>query len=133
MERKDVQGLDETQPQEMDQEQAGADDQIGQRAQMLMDQAQEIAEMGGPNMLEVFQKDPVIREKIGRGEWDFMIAYGYLLGQESVRGQARRAVPQAVRTPNSANIRRGVASMSDKEFDALNDRLNRGEVVDPGK
>ncbi len=104
------------------------------RAQLLSEQAQAILEMGGPNMLEAFRADPVIREKVLRGEWDFMIAYGYLLGRESARGgQARRGVPQAVRTPNNANTRRSIASMSAKEFDELDQMLAKGGSFELGR
>lgn len=113
----------------------GAEGAVEERAALLMEQAEAISAAGGPDMLEVFREDPTIREKVATGEWDFQVAYGYLLGRESAGGNARgrRGVPPAVRTPNNANTRRSVAGMSDQEFEALNERLSRGEVVDPGR
>ena len=118
-------------------ENAGASEQgqggVDQRAALLLQQAEAIAQAGGPNMIEMFQEDEVIHENVSSGAWDFSIAYGYLLGRESVKKNARKPVPAVVRTPNHANTRKSVASMSDREFDELDERLSRGEVFDPGR
>ena len=121
-----------------DREQAAGAEQepdaaVQQRALALMDQAQAILDAKGPDMLEAFREDPTIHRKVASGEWDFQVAYGYLLGRESAAGEMRRSVPQAVRNPNSFSTRKSIAGMSEREFDALNDRLSRGEVIDPGR
>ncbi|MDR0929784.1 MAG: hypothetical protein LBM74_08785 [Oscillospiraceae bacterium] len=114
---------------QMPQQQPAPDDGMQARAALLTEQAQKIAQEGGPDMLAAFRSDPVIHEKVLKGEWDFYVAYGYLLGRESLK--ERRGVPSAVRTPNSTSTRKGIAGMSEKEFANLDERLARGEVVDP--
>jgi hypothetical protein len=84
-------------------------------------------------MIEMFHEDEVIHENVLSGAWDFSIAYGYLLGRESVKKNARKPVPAVVKTPNHTNTRKSVASMSDREFEELNDRLSQGEVFDPSR
>lgn len=108
-------------------------DEIDQRAALLMQQAEAIMEAGGPDMLEVFRQDDVIRENVLSGAWDFQVSYGYLLGRESTQRSNRRTVPTAVRSPNHASTKKGIASMSDKEFNELDERLARGEIIDPGR
>ena len=121
----------EMEAEQMETENEGMPNEMDDRAAMLLEQAEIIMESGGPNMLEVFQSDAVIHEKVVSGEWDFMIAYGFVLGREGVRRKTRGAVPAPVRNPNHANTRKSIASMSEKEFDELDERLARGEVVDP--
>ena len=137
MEREDVRKLNEGTVEEGGMEegeaQSEADAVIEERAGMLMAQARTIVEAGGPDMLEVFRQDPVIREKVLSGEWDFQVGYGFMLGKESAGKNGRRSVPSVVRSPNNASTRKSVAGMSDKEFDALDERLSRGEVVDPSR
>lgn len=108
-------------------------DEIDQRAALLMQQAEAIAEAGGPDMLEVFRQDDVIRENVLSGAWDFQVAYGYLLGRDSMQKGNRRMVPAAVRSSNHASTKKGIASMSDREFNELDERLARGEIIDPGR
>ena len=81
------------------------------RAQALMAQAEDVLSRFGTDMLEAFRRDATVREKVLSGEWDFYIAYGWLLGRESAQ---RRSVPAAVRAPNNANTRQSVAGLSAK-------------------
>ena len=97
------------------------------RAQALMAQAEDVLSRFGTDMLEAFRRDATVREKVLSGEWDFYIAYGWLLGRESAQ---RRSVPAAVRAPNNANTRQSVAGLSEREMEALDERLARGEVID---
>ncbi|GHU83280.1 hypothetical protein FACS1894196_2900 [Clostridia bacterium] len=115
------------------QETAAPEESVEARAQLLLQQAEAIAEAGGPDMVEAFREDTTIREKVLGGEWDFQVAYGYLLGIAAAGRQARRSVPSAVRAPNSASTHKSVAAMSERELDELDERLARGEVVDPGR
>jgi hypothetical protein len=128
----------EREPEEMGRDESGGEGVRGQsgvdhRAALLLQQAEAIVQAGGPNMIEMFQEDEVIRENVSSGAWDFSVAYGYLLGRESVKKNGRKFVPSAVRSPNHANTRKSVASMSDREFDELDERLSRGEVFDPSR
>lgn len=133
MERENMRAADEEQLAETSENDARIQGEIDQRAAMLLEQAEAILEAGGPDMVEVFRQDQAVRENVLSGAWDFQVAYGYLLGRESVQRNARRPVPSAVRAPNHANTRKGIASMSDREFNELDERLARGEIIDPGR
>lgn len=99
------------------------------RARELLAQAQAIGEAGGPDMMQAFREDATVREKVLAGDWDFAIAYGYLLGKQ----QARRSVPAAVRAPNNAGTAKRVATLSEAELEALDARIARGETIDPDR
>jgi hypothetical protein len=115
--------------QEQPQQQPAPDDGTQARAALLTKQAQKIAQEGGPDMLAAFRSDPTIQEKVLSGDWDFYVAYGYLLGRESLK--EKRSVPSAVRSPNSTSTRKGIAGMSEQEFAQLDEKLARGEIIDP--
>ncbi|MDR0928362.1 MAG: hypothetical protein LBM74_01450 [Oscillospiraceae bacterium] len=130
MERREEETREVLQPQQpQPQPQPQPDDGSQARTALLVEQAQKIMQDGGPNMMDVFHQDPTIREKVLKGDWDFYVAYGYLLGRESLK--ERRSVPPAMRTPNSTSTRKGIAGMSEQEFAQLDERLARGEVLDP--
>lgn len=79
--------------------------------------------------MALFQEDPDIRQRVLSGEWDFQ---DVALSQLQAQG-GRRHVPAPVRSPNHTETRRSFQTMSDKEFEDFNRRIDAGEVFDARK
>jgi len=84
-----------------------------ERAQTLFEQAKTIEDVTGLNVLEIFQTDADVHQKIVSGQWDFKdVAREY-----GVSAQTRKHVPAPARGTGQNSIeRRSIASMTDEEF-----------------
>lgn len=97
------------------------------RAQLLATQAQKIKERRGLDVMQAFNEDPEIKQKVVSGDWDFYDVAEAL-------SEPRRRVPAPARTPNGA----GTASfsfkdMTDEQWKRFNQRIEGGAVFDVRK
>lgn len=99
------------------------------RAQELISQNEILLKTTGVNALELYQTNSKVAQKVNSGEWDFAdVVKAYM---EETGG---RRVPAPVRSANGANVRaKSIADLSDKEWEALNKKLDMGYVIDPGR
>lgn len=98
------------------------------RAQMLASQAQKIKAKRGVDVMQVFNEDPNIKQKIVSGEWDFYDV------AEQLGNETRRHVPAPVRSPNGANTASfSFSNMTDEQWKRFNQRLEGGAVFDMRK
>lgn len=106
-----------------------AEDPARIRAQELISQNELLFKTTGVNALELYQNNPKVAAKVNSGEWDFSdVVKAYM---EETGG---RRVPAPVRSANGANARaKSIADLSDKEWEALNKKLDMGYVIDPGR
>lgn len=90
------------------------------RAQVLAGQAQRIKGKTGLDVMQIYQTDPDVQQKIVSGEWDFYdVAEQY--------DQPRRRVPVPTRSANSSQITDfSVKNMSDADFAKLDEMLASG-------
>ena len=101
-----------------------------ERAANLMAQAEAFekssrGEVSKSAILEAFEHDEDIREKVASGEWDFTDVGMYLKDKPAQRS------PRAVRSPNGGQIRgSSFATMSDEDFAKFNERVAKGAVFD---
>lgn len=94
--------------------------------EMLFAQAKAIKAAGGPDVLQAYENNPDIKQRILSREWDFAD-----VAQALTQASAGRGMPAPIRSPNvSGATRKSIMDLSDKEFDALNDNLGRGVRVD---
>lgn len=100
------------------------------RAAALMAQAEAFekssrGEIGKEAILEAFENDPDVREKVARGEWDFTDVGMHLMDKPAQRS------PMAVRSPNGGRIRASsFDTMSDEDFAKFSERVANGAVFD---
>lgn len=100
------------------------------RAIELMAQAEAFekssrGEVGKNAILEAFENDADVREKVASGEWDFTDVGMYLRDKPAQRS------PMAVRSPNSGQLNAtNFATMSDSDFKKLSERVAKGAVFD---
>ncbi len=104
-----------------------ADDAVRMRAQALFSQAKAIGELGGVDVLGLYQNDPEIRRRVLSGEWDFMDVFRSAGG----RPTGSRTPPALVRSANGgAGGTPDVRRMSASELRRMNEALMRGETFD---
>lgn len=96
------------------------------RADLLARQAQKIMNAQGVDVMSAFKNDPNIQAKVLSGEWDF-----YDVAQEMTSRAGGRA-PAPVYSPNGMGSPAGlsVASMTDEQFERLNQSLASGRRYD---
>lgn len=97
------------------------------RAQALFSQAKAIRELGGVDVLSLYQNDPAVQRRVLSGEWDFMDVYREAGG----RGAKPQTPPAPVRSANGgASGAPDVRRMSAGELKRMNEALMRGETFD---
>lgn len=98
---------------------------VNDRAQFLFDQAQTIKRATGIDVLELFSSDKEVQRMVSSGEKDFAdIAKEY--GQKP-----QKRTPAPVRSSNDGRIvARSFKDMTDEQFDAMQEKLRQGYVVD---
>lgn len=110
---------------------AGADDAVKARASALMAQAEAFEKIsdgaiGRDAILDAFQNDPEIRERVSSGEWDFAD-----VGKQLMGGQGKSRSPRANRAANNGRISESTfASMGDEDFAKFDERIRLGAVFD---
>lgn len=89
------------------------------RTDMLAQQIAEIRESEDVDMMEVIKNDDAIREKIATGEWDINRAFAHYLSSN------RKKTPSTPRSGAKSAGKIDFTTMSDKEFAAYEERLQR--------
>ena len=92
-----------------------AHNSVEERAQVLYNQANTIKNVTGIDVLEMFNNDQDIHQKVVSGEWDFTdVAKSY-----------KQHVPAPVRSTGQTGIEgRSIANMSDEEFEKFDKLLD---------
>ena len=94
-------------------------------AQTLLDQANTIKRLTGQDMMALYNSDKTIQDRILNREIDF---YGLA---EEMRDGGQKRMPPVVRSSNGQTARhRGIADLTDEQFDELDKRLEQGAVFD---
>lgn len=105
------------------------DAEARERAQELMRQNEVVLKATGVNALELYQQNEKVRQKVNSGEWDFADVAKEYLAQSGVR-----KIPAPIKTPNGVSLRaKSIKELSDEEFAKLNEKLEMGYVIDPGR
>ena len=98
---------------------------VDAKAKSLMDQAQNITRMGGPDVVSIFNSDKEIQRRVASGEIDF-----YDLAREYGNTPRKNTPPVVPRTSSDGGHMRTVSSLTDKQFDELDRNLAGGAVYD---
>lgn len=92
------------------------------RADLLAAQAKRIETTQNLDVIQAFNGDPEVQQKVLSGEWDFYDVADYMR-------QGR--IPAPMRSPNGVSTgSRTIASMTDAQFDQLNQNLAAGKIYD---
>ena len=108
---------------------AEGDAAVKTRAAALMTQAEAFEKMSDgavtrDAILEAFQNDPDIRQRVASGEWDFTD-----VGRSLRDGKSR--APHVARSASNGRINTSVfMGMSDEEFAKFDSRISAGEIFD---
>ncbi|MDD3411578.1 MAG: hypothetical protein PHY12_12305 [Eubacteriales bacterium] len=96
---------------------------VSDRAAQLMEQAKLIRKMGGPDVLQIFQQNDEVKNRVASGEWDFAdVANHYADHQRA---------PAPVRTANAGRVQGiDMEHVTDEELDKINDYLKHGGRID---
>ena len=115
-------------PQEPEQAQASQEDAVVRaRSELLAKQAQKIRTQRGVDVMQAFNSDPQVKQKILSGEWDF-----YDVAESLSTGRSR--VPAPLRSTNGSGVTTvSVADMSAEQFRRLQENLAAGRVYDMRK
>ena len=93
-----------------------------QRAQRLYEQAELIRRAAGIDVMSAFEQDPQVQARVRSGEWDF--------ADLAASMRATGHVPATAHSANGVSVAgRDVRSMSQTEFERLNEQLDRGFSV----
>lgn len=97
------------------------------RANVLAAQADKIKANRGIDVMQAFNSDPNIQQKILSGEWDF-----YDVAE--AMGGNRRQPPSPVRSPNGVGVKTyDIMNMSEEQFKRLQANLSGGRKYDMRK
>ena len=100
------------------------DPAIQARVNMLSHQADSIKQRTGLDVIDVFNKDEDIKQKVISGEMDF-----YDVAEQVKNRPARRKPPAPMRSPNGASGQtnpNAIDTMSDEAFDRMEKRIKEG-------
>ena len=103
---------------------------IRARADLLAKQAQKIKQNTGFDVMQEFNENPEIRQKVSSGEWDFHD----VVEQLNSKPEQRKKIPAPMRSPNGARAETvSVADMSEDQFRRLQANLASGRKYDMRK
>lgn len=103
------------------------DNTVKARAEMLMQQAKTIQELTGTDILAAFNSDPVLKQKVISGEWDFIAAAKSLQSPTPIPTAGAQAAPSPVRTANSATPQQKPwDKLTHDDLENLNKKLEQG-------
>lgn len=103
-------------------QQQDTDPVIRARADLLAAQADKIKANRGLDVMQAFNGDAEIQQKVLSGDWDF-----YDVAEFLQQGQ----VPPPMRSPNGISTgKRTIADMTDAQFEQLNQSLAAGKIYD---
>ena len=102
-------------------EQIANNAKIEAKVDMLAKQAKKIKANGGPDVMELFDKDPEIRQKVSDGEMDFYDV-------ADMMKKSKKKPPTPSRSPNGASniTANAFANMSSKQFERMERKLEEG-------
>ena len=104
------------------QEQQQPDPMVKARADLLAAQAKKIEANQNLDVVQAFNGNPEVQQKVLSGEWDFYDVADYMR-------QGR--IPAPMHSPNGVSTgSRTIASMTDAQFDQLNQNLAAGKIYD---
>lgn len=107
-------------------EEAQGDAATRARADMLAKQAQKIKKNRGVDVMDMFNADDSVKQRVLSGEWDF---YDVAEAMSSTR-----STPSAMRTPNGGAVSGvSIAGMTDEQFARLQANLAAGRTYDMRK
>ena len=92
------------------------------RADLLAQQATKIKSSRGLDVMQTFNSDTEVRQKVISGEWDFYDVADHMTGSQ-------RNVPSPIRTPNGAGASAAAVSidnMSEAQFDRMCQNIRLG-------
>lgn len=101
--------------------------QSQQRAHMLITQADAIQAASGVDVMQFYNTDQNVRQKILSGEWDFK---DVLRNHQPMNNEQRQAVPAPIR--NSSGVGIGdvsISRMTDENFRKMQSFLDHGGVI----
>lgn len=97
------------------------------KADMLLQQANKIRANRGIDVIEVFNTNPDVKQKVLSGEWDFYDV-------ADAMGNPRRAPLSPVRSPNGGGVNAvSIQNMTDEQFKRLQANLATGRKYDMRK
>ena len=103
------------------------DPAIETKADMLAMQVEKIKARDGVDLMEYFNSDPGIKDKVLSGEWDF-----YDVADHVAKGRAAKPKgPAPMRSPNGASgaNHNAIENMSDEQFARLEKRIAEGARI----
>lgn len=93
------------------------------RADLLAEQAQKIKKNRGVDVMQMFNADDAVKQRILSGEWDF-----YDVAEQM---SATHRAPSPMRAPNSNSVSGvSIANMTDEQFARLQKNLASGRTYD---
>ncbi len=98
-------------------------DPVAARAKELSQQAAEIQRTYGIDVMAAFRENETVRQNVGNGKWDFKDAAIYLSANRQTK---KPTAPPAVR---SANGDRTSAHLTDRDMDAIDRAIAKGQKV----
>ena len=102
--------------------------EVQQRASTLIAQADAILGTTGVDVMQVFNTDPAVKQKVVSGEWDFTDVFKNAGGGQQVT--VKPHVPAPVRSSNGVGLGNvSIGKMSNQQFAALNDFLAKNGKV----
>lgn len=108
---------------------AGPDQTMQQRAQALVNQAESLTRATGVDVMNIYNTNPEVKQKVLSGEWDFadVLKNGGFLQQQA----AKPHMPSAVRSANGVAIgQTNIGGMTQGQFDTMNAFLAKGGKID---
>lgn len=95
------------------------------KADMLAAQARKIVNARGIDVMEAFNSNPEIQQKVLSGEWDFYDVADHMAG-------GGRTIPAPMRSPNGSSSRNSVTirGMTEAQFKKLDESLAAGSRYD---
>lgn len=101
--------------------------QVAEKAQALFAQARTIRAINGVDVMEIYNTDPDVKQRVLSGEWDFVDVL------KNMGGQAARAAdaPAPVRTSNGVALgNMDIRRMSPTQFEKMDELLAQGGSID---
>lgn len=106
------------------------DNDVRQKAEMLMNQANSIKSTYGADVLEAFRNDKAIQQKVGSGEWDMRDVYIHMLSSKQKERVQETNAPAPVRSGGAQRSvgAPSISGLSNKGLDALNESIRKGKT-----
>lgn len=106
------------------------DNDVRQRAENLMKQANDIRSRYGADVLETFKNDKSVQQKVGSGEWDMRDVYIHMLSTKQQERVQETNAPTPIRSGGAQRSvgAPSISSLSSKGLDALNESIRKGKT-----